>query len=148
MVPLRGNVYTPAMVKPRLSNTFFILIVAALLSMQWTTRHVHLSQSHSHGDDQHKHAAVAHSHLPTGHHEDSIDVADAHADYTVVEFSDSAAGGSYCKFGHGFVASVLPTLVVAVPRQRGSPPPRERFVSSHSYLERSTIRLRAPPVSV
>lgn len=146
MVLYRGNVYTQVMVKVRISNWFFVVLVAALLSMQWTTRHVHLSQSHNHGDAQHKHAAVAHSHLPTGHHEDSIDVADAHTDYTVVELSESATGGSLAKLGHGFIASLFPALVVAVPQQRGSPPPRERFVSYRSYLEQSTVRLRAPPV--
>jgi len=134
------------MVKSRINKTFFVVLVAALLSLQWTTRHVHLPQIHSHGDVEHQHAAVAHSHLPTSHHDGAIDVADVHADYTVVAFNDDNTAVSAGTPGKRLIASRSPVLTLSLQPQRSKPLARDRLILGHGYLERSTVRLRAPPV--
>lgn len=50
------------MTKFRLNKAMFFVLLMAMLSMQWSTAHIHLAEHHDHGGSHHQHNIEAHSH--------------------------------------------------------------------------------------
>ena len=51
----------------RLNKTMFIVLVAALLSMQWSSAHIHLAEQHDHDGNPHQHKVAGHTHQSFTH---------------------------------------------------------------------------------
>ncbi len=96
--------------------TLLFIMVTALLSMQWSTVHIHLAQQHEHdhGSAHHQHAVAAHSHQLTehyvsNHHTGLIDSASHSSEKSVVslahechsskEYKHSSADSTACHLG-------------------------------------------------
>ncbi len=67
-------------------------MVTALLSMQWSTVHIHPAQHHDHDSVHHQHPVEAHSHQLTehqasNHHADLIDSASHSSEKSVVSLA-------------------------------------------------------------
>ena len=45
-----------------LKSVFMAVMAIAFLSMQWTTTHIHLAESHTHNNPHHQHSSEAHAH--------------------------------------------------------------------------------------
>ena len=50
------------MAKLRLNHTLLFTFIAAFLTMQWTTTHVHLAEHHDHDGGHHQHNIEVHAH--------------------------------------------------------------------------------------
>lgn len=133
------------MVRHRLCPSFFFFLVASLVAGQWSTAHIHLPSSHGHGDIEHRHAAFAHSHFPLSHHEDIIDAGHGYADQQIIDFNGNAGAVSSGKLDKRVAIVQFTALLGSGVPMRGIPPPPGRTVIPHTYLDRSTVRLRAPP---
>lgn len=146
---------------------FLFVLITAFLFFEWSLMHVHLGGEHSHYDEQHQHAVTAHQYHFDGHylghghidnhHADAIDVAidiavagdhHSHADSHQVVEVDQACTQFHGKLGQLFAfvpASVSHGLADrTVYKQVVLTLQHETF---QSYLQYSSIRLRAPPLT-
>ncbi len=72
--------------------TLLFVMITALLSMPWSTVHIHLAQHHDHDNTHHQHFVEAHSHQLTehqasNHHADLIDSASHSSEKSVVSLA-------------------------------------------------------------
>ena len=53
----------------RLNKAMFFVLVITLLSMQWSTAHIHLTEHHDHSESHHQHNFDSHTHSSLIQHE-------------------------------------------------------------------------------
>ncbi|MDH5766775.1 MAG: hypothetical protein OEZ38_12235 [Gammaproteobacteria bacterium] len=133
-------------------HKFFIFsLIAAFLLLQWSGMHVHLAGEHEHGSERHQHEVISHQHQLVSHHEDVIDIAvdtTFHTDIdNVVELDNEYAQRSgkldNCSLpvlpskSNYFDPQVVSSVVAGQFDQH----------SFQSYIQYTSIRLRAPPLT-
>jgi hypothetical protein len=140
------------MIKTRLKQSFVFILITAFLSLQWSSAHIHLAAQHEHDGGQHQHAATAHNHQLTNHR-DVIDSASvthvtelvSHESHTVVELDQ------LCTLFHGKHIDQSPVIFSTIGALFYQTYGNEydfksvTYFSFNSYLETTSIRLRAPP---
>lgn len=140
------------MIKRHHRQSFVFIIITAFLSLQFSSAHVHLAAQHEHGDGQHQHTATAHNHQISTHH-DVIDSAYnertselvSHETHTVVELEQFC---TLIKVKHVDQLPALLTLIdIGFERYKKYEHPFNVVTSAsyNSYLDITSIRLRAPP---
>jgi len=131
-------------------NKFLLFsLVAAFLSLQWSSTHIHLAEQHEHDGGQHRHAATAHKHLLTNHHSDAFDIAAS------VDLDHS----NVVELEHTCTASITKLLKHAVITNTSNFDLFDRACFSceiqeastdqppHDYLEYSIQNTRGPPLT-
>ncbi len=120
------------------------VLITAFLTMQWTAAHIHLAEHHDHDGSHHQHSIEAHSHQLAGHHTDTIDSPLQSEDLSVVELDHeyNLASGKKKTPATAAISSVLQQLSLFQPIDTELP---VILNTKLSYLDRSTIYLRAPP---
>ena len=139
------------MAKLRLNHTLLFTFIAAFLTMQWTTTHVHLAEHHDHDGGHHQHNIEVHAHY-------SIDSDDASAHANANDTFHQSNDLSVIELDHEFNAQKIekpekpPTSVIP------STFPQRSFTvliatelpaifnTKLSYLYRFTAKPRAPPL--
>jgi len=122
-------------------------LIAAVLALNWSNAHLHLSEQHDHGDSIHFHDVAAHTHPVTGghHHQDSlIDVSLNENNASIIELEHEANNISPVKFELSKVL-LLPVRLPFVPHSLSETEFPELISSKLGYLFRSTVFLRGPP---
>jgi len=127
-------------------------LITALLFLQWSTTHIHLAGEHEHDGAQHQHDVTSHQHQFAIHHADAIDVANvsmSHADnYNVIEIDN------VCTQFHGKLAKLFNVIPAASNIISQRIILSKRVATSYlqdihqTYLQYTSIRLRAPPITV
>ena len=126
-------------------TALLLLLVTAFLSMQWTTAHIHLAEHHTHEGSHHEHQIESHADHFTSQHASTIDYNHQADHENTVELDNdccSPNNGKQSPSPIGAIASIyqsqlLPTVVSSkIPV----------IVNTKlSYLDRTTVKLRAPP---
>ena len=133
--------------KFRVNKTMFFVLVTAMLSMQWSTAHIHLAEHHDHDGSHHQHNTKAHAHQSFAHNDDFIDSSQQvyHQDVKVVEIC------SDCNIHNWNNIDDQPIVLTSVNDQLNFTPHVRNIESSgfsnskRRYIDYSTINLRAPP---
>ncbi len=120
------------------------VLITAFLTMQWTAAHIHLAEHHDHDGSHHQHGIEAHSHQLAGHHSDTIDSPLQSDDLSVVELDHeyNPANGKKKTPATAAISSVPEQLSLFQSIDTELP---VILNTKLSYLDRSTIYLRAPP---
>lgn len=133
------------MTKYRLNNVFFIFLVTAFLTAQWTTAHIHLAERHDHDGSHHQHDIQSHAHHSSGHHADTIDSSHVTGDHDAVELDHECSSPCWKKLGDQPIVSGVSELQLTVLSKSSGVILLETDDNKQNYLTYSTIRLRAPP---
>ena len=133
------------MLKIRINKAFFLFVVTAFLTMQWTTAHIHLADHHEHDGSHHQHEIQAHAHQSMSHHDNVIDVSHQSSDDNVVELDQECSVPCWKTFGDKVFAFVLVYVLLLSSSQQVHAKLTKSNDARQSYLTYSTIRLRAPP---
>lgn len=141
------------MIKTRYRQSFIFILITAFLSLQWSSAHIHLADEHEHSGEQHEHSVTAHDHQLVSHHRDVIDSANmdiaadsiAHDNHKVIELEQ------LCTLYHGKNLDKSPILLSSIGTffyqvyERKHSFTSVKTLSYNSYLETTSVRLRAPP---
>lgn len=134
--------------RARCKQSLIFILLAAFLSLQWSSAHIHLASQHEHDGDQHQHAATAHNHQLATHHQDIIDFTDVeHESSSVVELD------KLCTIFKAKQVEPEPVPVVLAQAEILLSPADSievtfypfKQLSFNHYLENTSVRLRAPP---
>ena len=133
--------------KFRLNKTMFFVLVTAMLSMQWSTAHIHLAEHHDHDGSYHQHNTKAHAHQSFTHNDDFIDSSQQvyQQEANVVELCND------CNIYNWNNIDDQPIVLTSVNDQLNFTPQVRNIESSRfsnskrRYIDYSTINLRAPP---
>jgi len=147
--------------KLRLTHSLLFVLITAFLSMQWSVAHIHLEGHHDHGEAHHQHQVEAHAHhalaqhasshsnsqhhIVANHHPDTIDSANVDIHINVVELDHD------CNATNGKIKTPANAVIASIIWQ-STRPLTSTFHQPHfanikaSYLEQSSIQLRAPPL--
>ena len=141
------------MVKTRLKQSFVFILITAFLSLQWSSAHIHLAEHHEHDGGQHQHAATTHNHHLSNHSDviDSVSITHVtelllHESHTVIELEQ------LCTLFHSKHIDQSPCIINLIStlfnQAYGNEPDVKSvtYFSFNSYLETTSIRLRAPPL--
>lgn len=133
--------------KLRHSKAMFFVLVTALLSIQWSSAHIHLAEHHDHGGSHHEHNTKAHAHQSLIHNDDF----NGSSRQTFQEVIKVVELGNDCNLNswNNIDDQSIALASISFPKNLFSP--LKHFTSSgfrHSkrrYIDYSTIKLRAPP---
>lgn len=142
----RMNNFTD-MTKRRLNRTMFFVLVTAVLSMQWSSAHIHLAEHHDHGGNHHQHEAEAHAHQSITQEKNSNSFThplDNH-NVNVVEIDHQCNTKNRNHLNDPSFASPPGDFDLNVSPIKNSNEPTELKDSKHRYIDYSTIYGRAPP---
>ena len=124
-----------------------VIMVAAFLAMQWFPAHAHLADHHDHNGSHHQHDIEVHAHQ-------SIDTPDSVDDSThqlgyddvkVVELECECNLKNGQKLDNQPIALNQAVFKLSIFSRTGSLESPESNTFRYSYLDYSTIHLRAPP---
>lgn len=130
-----------------LNKTMFFVLVAALLSTQWSSTHIHLAEQHDHDGIQHQHNIESHAHQSFSHDDifsDSIHQVNQQ-ELKLVEL------GYECNVQSWNNIDDLPIILSYVNLQLIFTHHINKIKSAgfgnskRRYIDYSTINLRAPP---
>lgn len=133
--------------KFRINKAIFFVLITAMLSMQWSTAHIHLAEHHEHDGSHHQHTTKAHTHQTFTHSDDFIGSSQKVylQETNVVELYDD------CNIKNHNNVNEQPIVLSSVDNQLNITPyvssiePLEISNSKRRYIDDSTINLRAPP---
>ena len=135
------------MTKFGFNKAMYFFLVVAMLSMQWSTNHIHLAEHHNHDGNHHQHNIEVHSHQSITQNNQFVagnELINDHQE-NVIEIDND------CRFHKGNTLKDQATiLTLATTFYRLIPQLVHVRISklAHSkrrYLDYSTIHLRAPP---
>jgi len=135
----------PNMKKNRLNTVRIFYLITALLSIQWSAGHIHLSMQHDHDGGLHHHSIEAHTQHPASHHADSIEPSHSAGDINVVELSTEyrlTTSKKQKKLPDTIQASVFQAPLVYLSKNELS----EIISAKPRYLYQPTVYLRGPPL--
>jgi len=132
----------------RLNKTIFFVLVTALLSMQWSTAHIHLAEHHDHDGIDHQHQIKTHVHQSFSHNHDSIDSNKPVflQSINVVELDQSYNVFRWNNIDDQPVVLISASLQLNIYPHINSLESASLSSSKRRYLDYSTINLRAPPI--
>ena len=135
------------MIEFRLNKTIFFILLVALLSMQWSTAHIHLAEHHDHNGSHHQHQLKSHAHQSFTQHDsfvDSVQQSDDH-EVNLVELDNNCNIHKWNNFDDQASALNFTTLHANVILQSGNVALSRFHTSKRRYIDYSNINLRAPP---
>lgn len=125
----------------------FFVLITAMLSMQWSTAHIHFAEHHAHDGSHHQHNTEAHAHQSFTQNDnfvDSINQINEH-EANIVELDTDCNIHKWNNYDDQPLASTLVTIQLSFIPQSGSIETSEFSKSKRRYIDYSTIHLRAPP---
>lgn len=131
----------------RLNMTMFLVLVSAILSMQWTTAHIHLEEHHDHDGSHHMHDVKAHAHQSITQDDNSSSSTyqiDNHY-VNVVDIDHQGNTKSGNQIDDHVIALTSDSFLPRYISLQSSVLPIEFNSSELQYIDYSTIHLRAPP---
>lgn len=138
------NMYTK-IIKFRSNYALLLLLVAAFLSMQWTTAHIHLGEQHNHDGSHHQHQVEAHAYHLTDQAVDASDSSHQASHTNIIDFYYEYSVSKRENQKDSFDAVITPEF---------NPPPSLLLARIEipalitvrpGYFARSTVNPRAPP---
>lgn len=141
------------MTKFRLNKTIFFVLITAMLSMQWSTDHIHLAEHHDHDGSHHQHNIEAHSHQSFILDKSYIKK-DNYIDSThqineqkvkVVELDNNSNIHSRNNLDDQPVTLTSVNFLLNLIHHSSNIESSEFSNSKRRYIDYSTINLRAPP---
>jgi len=132
----------------RLNKAIFFVLVTALLSMQWSTAHIHLAEHHDHDGIDHQHHIKTHVHQPFSHTDGSIDSSQQIflQPINVVELDHGCNVFRWNNIDDQPVVLTSTSLQLNISPYINSIESAILSNSKRRYLDYSTINLRAPPI--
>lgn len=131
--------------KTHRTNTVLIFyFIAAILSIQWSTAHIHLSEQHDHDGGPHYHSIEAHAHHPGNLHAVLIELShQANADVVEIDHKYRLTNSTnQKKLPDTIQASAFQTPLLCLSKIQLS----EIITTKLGYLYQSTVYLRGPPL--
>ncbi len=128
----------------RLNAVLTFYLITALLSIQWSMPHIHLSEQHDHDGRLHHHSIEAHAHHPVSHHSDLIESSHQTSDADVLELNPEyrlTNSTKHKKLPDTIQASGFQPPLVCLSKIE----PSEIISTKLGYLYQSTAYLRGPP---
>ena len=129
----------------RLNTVLTFYLITALLSIQCSTAHIHLSKQHDHDGGLHHHSIEAHAHHPVSHHADLIELSPQAGDADVVELNPEyrlTNSTKQKKLPDTIQAPAFQPPLVCLSKTELS----EIISTKPGYLYQSTVYLRGPPL--
>lgn len=136
------------MTRLRNQKALFFFLITAFLTMQWSSAHIHLAKHHDHDGNHHKHASQGHLHDLGSHHDNAIDVAHADDHSNVVELDHECTSPGFNKLDDLPVAQDRVSNNFQIIVHRTHVVPTVVIQPFSSWLNYSTVRLRAPPLTI
>lgn len=135
------------MIEFRLNKTVFFILIVALLSMQWSTAHIHLAEHHDHNGSHHQHKLESHAHQSFTQHDSLVDSIQKINDHEVnlVELDNDCNIHKWNNFEDQALALNFTTIQLDVILQSDSVATSNFHTSKRRYIDYSSINLRAPP---
>lgn len=135
------------MTKFRLNTAMFFVLVTAMLSMQWSTAHIHLAEHHDHDGSDHQHNIEAHAHQSFTQNDNFVDSTHQinEQKVKVVELDNDCNIHKWNNLDDQPIALTLVTFQLSFIAHSGSVKPSEFSNAKRRYIDYSTINLRAPP---
>jgi len=133
------------MTKFRLNHTLLFTFIAAFLTIQWTTAHIHLAEHHDHDGSHHQHNIEVHTHhsidqpdsaTNLSHQPNSLDVVELDYEFSAKKIEKLEKPSSFV------IAFSFPQLSFAVLDATDLP---NNSGTKLSYFYRSKVKPRAPP---
>jgi len=132
----------------RSNKPLVIVLVTAILFLQWSAQHFHLTAENDVG--QHQHIVTVHQHQAASHHVDNIDVADtthSHADNSKIVELNHVCTECQSKQLDKFVVILSSKIIYSKYSQLFRIVAGNDGKNLHqSYLQYTSIGLRAPPL--
>ena len=125
----------------------YFVLVTAMLSMQWSTTHIHLAEHHNHDESHHQHNIEVHAHQLLTQNDnfvDSIHKIDEHKT-NVVELDNDCNIHKWNNLNDQLSALTLVAIQPSFIPQSDSVEIPGFSKSKRRYIDYSTIHLRAPP---
>ena len=135
------------MIEFRLNKAVFFILLVALLSMQWSTAHIHLAEHHDHNGSHHQHKLKSHAHQSFTQHDSLVDSIQQINDHEVnlVELDNNCNIHKWNNFEVQDLALNFTTLQADVILHSDSVATSNFRTSKRRYIDYSSINLRAPP---
>jgi len=131
----------------RLTKAVFIVLVMAMLSMQWSKSHIHLAEYHDHGGTQHLHTIGAHTHQSLTQNDnvsDPLQQTNVH-DTNVVELDNHCNLHKWNSVDDQSIALTSVTNQLNSITSLVNTETATFCNSKRRYIDYSTLHLRAPP---
>ncbi len=127
--------------------TMLIVLVSAVLSMQWTTVHIHLEEHHDHDGSHYMHDVKAHAHqsITQGDNSSSSTHQIDNHYVNIVEIDHQGNTKSSNQIDDHAIALTSDSFLSGYIPLQSSILPTELNNSELRYIDYSTIHLRAPP---
>jgi len=131
----------------RLNKAMFFVLVIAMLSMQWSTAHIHLAEHHDHDGSHHQHNIEAHSHQSFTQNDNYVDSTHQinEQKVKVVELDNDCNIHNWNNLDDQPVTLTSVNLQLNIIHHSSNIESSEFSNSKHRYIDYSTINLRAPP---
>lgn len=135
------------MTKFRLNKTMFFVLVTAMLSMQWSTAHIHLAEHHDHDGSHHQHNIDTHSHQSFTQNDNYIDSTHQinEQKVKVVELDNDCNIHSWNNLDDQPITLTSVNFQLNLIHHSSNFELSEFRNSKRRYIDYSTINLRAPP---
>ena len=133
--------------KFRLNKVMFFVLVAALLSMQWSSAHIHLAEHHDHDGSHHQHNIEGHAHQSFTHNDDFPDSNHKvhQQEVNLVELGNDYNVQNWNNIDDQPVALTSVNIQLNFTHHINSIESSGFSNSKRRYIDYSTINLRAPP---
>ena len=130
---------------------FFVLVIA-MLSMQWSTAHIHLAEHHDHDGNHHQHHIEAHSHQSFTQNDNYINSTHLTNEHQankhqvkVVEFDKDCNIHKWNSIDDQSIILTSVNFQLHLIHHLTNYESSEFKHSRRRYIDYSTIQLRAPP---
>ena len=125
----------------------FFILVTALLSMQWSSAHIHLAEHHDHDGNHHQHNIEGHAHQSFTHNDDfSNSNHQVHQqDVKLVELGNDCNIQKWNNIDDQTVVLTALNFHLNFTSHEYAIEPSGFNNSKRRYIDYSTIHLRAPP---
>lgn len=134
------------MIEFRLNKIIFFILIVTLLSMQWSTAHIHLAEHHDHNGSHHQHKLESHAHQSFTQHDSFVDSIQQINDHEInlVELDNDCNTHKWNNFDDQTLALNFTTIQPDILQSDSIATSMFRS-SKQRYIDYSSINLRAPP---
>lgn len=131
----------------RLNKVVFFILVTAMLSLQWSSAHIHLAEYHDHDGEHHQHNVQAHAHQsfsPNDNYFDSNHQIDSQ-NIKVIELGNDCNIHNWNNLDDQCIALTSAHFPHNLTHNFSRVESSANRRSKQRYLDYSTLHLRAPP---
>jgi len=130
-----------------LKTTLNLCLMIAFMSMQLSSAHIHVAEHHQHDGSKHAHVAKAHAHSLSDHHQDAFDDTPV-ASSLVVEIAQESIQQT-CQSSDQPSLQAFDQYCPFIPLRSVTKNSFSNTINPlASWLHYSTVRSRAPPISL